>query len=52
MEVAGPSGEATLAGRTQAWPSGDLGANAGPAADTLRNPGKDVSSLGLSYPMS
>lgn len=52
IEAEGPSGEGTLAGQTQAWCPGDLGSNAGPAADTLRSLGKNFSSPALSFPTS
>lgn len=40
IEEVGSSVEATLAGRTQAWWSGDLGSNASPAAGALQNLGR------------
>lgn len=40
-EAIGPSRETTLAGRTQAWQSKDLGFNADPATDALQSLEKD-----------
>lgn len=52
IKVVGPSREATLSGRTQAWRSGDLGSEAGPATEMVWSPGKDFPSPGLSFPTS